>query len=862
MREQYTSYDETVEFFKKAQEKYPNIFRVEVIGKTWEERDIIIVTVSKDLETADAKPALLYTGTVHAREWIGIELSIGFGAYILEHIDYDPVLNEALSKATLYMVPCANPDGFEFSRTHFSFWRKNRRQNADGSFGVDLNRNFNVGYAPSKNTSSNVYSGPQPFSEPETLALKNFTEDHPNITIALDYHSQGNVFFPAHNFKHEDALNATDLNVLSANMAEEIRKVSGREYGVHMGKPPVNLISGCGREFYYATGALAVTVEVGTRNISDYIENMTEHINENIPALIYALNEVPNYDKAIRLPRITDFIAPKVANNRVELQWDYPDEENVYFEIYRSEKEISHCQSSNRVGLTKAKSYIDNHLHSSMNYTYFVRAVCKERGIKSAFAPKVTVRTLSDIDGFSKVLFPSQEKIGYVGEKTTKNAEHFGLNSLFVGISQARGECYGVMGFSLDSVPENAIITEARISLYPINRVNVQVEKYGEWRIGIMDEGACESLSSFTSVKKAPILSYIEKPIRSHELSQGVWRTWVFAKNERRLLQEALKRKLVTFRMDGPTQLPIDRSSQLMQWDIGFNKFSNGLEFRPKLEISYTLPGAKIELKSTNLTTISESGNTEGELQVGFDKKGGVQYGCIEFNLDNLPNVENTVISNIYLEMDASNIHASQNTRFHVEMVNSQGKEKSVENIKNRQSIERIGYEVSIDDVKKEKTQRFVFDTYSIVELVSAMRNEEKLLFVVLPTSEKNLPTSQLVDWTDAKNMNPPRLEIEYVKKRREGVAEVNDLKFIKENGMIKLSWKNPDDEAFQGVIVVKNPFHVPCSPYDGQKLYGGKDSYTYDNFGALDESKYYAVFTYDDVPNFSEPASVFYRVD
>jgi len=862
MREQYTSYDETVEFFKKAQKQYPNIFRVEVIGRTWEEREIIIVTVSKNLETADAKPALLYTGTVHAREWIGIELSLGFAAYILEHIDYDPVLNEALSKATLYMVPCANPDGFEFSRTHFSFWRKNRRQNADGSFGVDLNRNFNVGYVPSKNTSSNVYSGPEPFSEPETLALKNFTEDHPNITIALDYHSQGNVFFPAHNFKHEDALNATDLNVLSANMAEEIRKVSGREYGVHMGKPPVNLISGCGREFYYATGALAVTVEVGTRNISDYIENMTEHINENIPALIKVLKEVPNYDKAVRLPRITDFIATKVANNRVELEWEYPEDEDVYFEIYRSKKEISHCQASNRIGLTKAKSYIDNHLHSSMNYTYFVRAVCKKRVIKSAFAPKITIRTLSDIDGFSKVLFPSQDKIGYLGEKTSKNSEHFGLNSLFVGISQSRGECYGVLGFSLDSVPENAIITEARISLYPINRVNVQVEKYGEWRIGIMDESACENLSSFTAVRNAPILSYIEKPIRSHELSQGIWRTWVFAKNERRLLQEALKRKLVTFRMDGPTQLPIDRSSQLMQWDIGFNKFSNGLEFRPKLEVSYTLPGAKIELKSSTLTTISEYGNTEGELQVGFDKKGCVQFGCIEFNLENLPDVENTVISNIYLEMDAININASQNVRFHVEMVKAQGKDKTVTNIEKRESIERIGYEVSIEDVKKDKTQRFVFDTYSIVELVSAMRNKEKLLFVVLPTSEKNLPVSQLVDWSDAKKLNPPRLEIEYVKKRREGVAEVSDLKFIKENSMIKLSWKNPDDEAFQGVIVVKNSFHIPCSPYDGQKLYGGKDAYTYDNFGALDESKYYAVFTYDDVPNFSKPTSVFYRVD
>ena len=862
MREQYISYDETVSFFKNAQKKYPNIFRVEVIGKTWEEREIIAVTVSKDLSTADAKPALLYTGTVHAREWIGIELSVGYAEYIMEHIDYDPVLNEALSRATLYMVPCANPDGFEFSRNHFSFWRKNRRQNADGTFGVDLNRNFPVGYAPSKSTSSNVYSGPNPFSEPETLALKHFAEDHPNISIALDYHSQGNVFFPAHNFKHEDDIEATDLNTLAANMAEEVRKVSGREYGVHMGKPPVTLISGSGREFYYSTGALALTVEVGTRNISDYMENMTEHINEQIPALTYALSEVPNYDKSIQLPRVESFLVTKESINKIELSWKYPEDENVYFEIYRSDKEISHCQSSNRVGMTKANIFIDNHLDSAKNYTYFIRAVCKKRRIRSPFAPKVTARTLTDIDGFSKILFPSKDRIGYVGEKTSKNSEHFGYNSLFVGVSQTRGECYGILGFNLDSVPENAIITNARISMYPINRVNVQVEKFGEWRLGIMDEDACDSLYSFTAVKNTPILAYIEKPTKSHELSQGIWRTWEFANNERLLLQNALKRKEIVFRMDGPIKLPLDRSSQLMQWDIGFSKFSNGLEFRPKLEISYTIEGTKIELNSSSVTTISQTEARENILEAGFDKNGHNQYGCIEFNLDNLPNVENTVMSSIYLEMDASKINTSQNLRYHVEMINSKDEDKTIQNIENRQSIERIGYDVCIDDIKKDKTQRFVFDTYSIIELVSAMRNERKLLFVILPTSEKNFSTSQLVNWTDAKNQNPPRLVIEYVKKRRDGVAQVSDFKFIKENGMIKLTWKNPKDENFKGVIVVKNPFHIPCSPYDGQKLFGGKDTYTYDNFGALDESKYYAVFTYDDVPNFSKPSSIFYRVD
>ncbi len=864
MREQYKSYQESLDFFYQAQKRYPNIFRVEVIGKTWEEREIVVVTVSKDLGTADAKPALFYTGTVHAREWIGIELSVGFAEYILEHIDFDPVLNEALSKATLYMVPCGNPDGFEFSRTHFSFWRKNRRQNVDGSFGVDLNRNFSVGYVPNNNTSSNVYPGPQPFSEPETLSLKNFVEDHSNITIALDYHSQGNVFFPAHNFKHEDALNATDLTVLSANMAEEVRKVSGREYGVHMGKPPVNLISGCGREFYYSTGALALTVEVGTRNISDYIEHMTEHINEHISALTYALGEVPNYDKMVRLPRVQRFIAKKVSSSRVELEWEYPEggDEDVYFEIYRSKKEISFCQASNRIGMTRAKEYTDMQLHYSTNYYYFIRAVSKKCHIKSAFAPRIGIRTLSNADGFSKTLFPTKEKIGYVGEKTSKNVEHFGLNSLFVGISQSRGECYGVIGFDLDSVPENAIITDARISLFPINRVNVKIERFGEWRLGIMDEAACESLYSFTGVKNAPILSYIEKPTKSHQLSQGIWRIWEFAKYERILLQQALKRKQVVFRMDGPSTLPLDRSSQLMQWDIGFSQYSNGLEYRPKLEISYTLPGAKIELKSSTLTTISKAGNREDTLEVGFDTKGSVQYGCVEFNLETLPDVDHTVISSIYLEMEASSINATQNLRYHVEMVKSQEKEKTLDNIERRDSVERIGYDVSVEDIKKDKTQRFVFDTYSIVELLDSMRRNEKLFFLILPTSEKNISTSQLLNWTDNKNQNPPRLMIEYIKKRREGVGTVSDLRFLKDNGIIKLTWTNPDHEAFKGVIVVKNPFHVPCSPFDGQKLYGGKDAYTYDNFGALDESKYYAVFTYDDVPNYSEVSSVFYRVD
>ena len=276
MKKRYLSYLDAIDKLEEFQSKYPELIKLETIGYTHEERPIKLAILAKDLSVAHIKPALLFTGTIHAREWIGIELGISLIEHILTNISSNPELDNTLTKNTLYIVPCLNPDGFEYSQKHFSFWRKNRRKNSDGSYGVDLNRNFSVNFKSSNNTSSNVYGGPYPFSEPETQAIRDFVEEHNNITIALDYHSQGNVFFPAHKFNHEAEIEGSDLNILCANMANEIYKVSGRKYGIHRGKPPTNLIHGSGREYYYHKGILSTVVEVGTRNIPDYLLNMTE----------------------------------------------------------------------------------------------------------------------------------------------------------------------------------------------------------------------------------------------------------------------------------------------------------------------------------------------------------------------------------------------------------------------------------------------------------------------------------------------------------------------------------------------------------------------------------------------------------
>lgn len=134
MKHLYRSYEESTNIFKEYEKEYKNFFKIESIGKTWEKRDINLITIATDIQNADKKPALFFTGTIHAREWIGHELAVEFTKYILGHLEQDLTLQTYLEKATIYMVPCANPDGYEYSRTHFSFWRKNRRANADGSF--------------------------------------------------------------------------------------------------------------------------------------------------------------------------------------------------------------------------------------------------------------------------------------------------------------------------------------------------------------------------------------------------------------------------------------------------------------------------------------------------------------------------------------------------------------------------------------------------------------------------------------------------------------------------------------------------------------------------------------------------------
>jgi len=850
MKQQYKSYEQTCEFLKECVRKYPDLITIKSLGKTWEDRDIMLATISLNVENADLKPAMLFTGTIHAREWIGNELAVSFIEYLLNNYSSNPKVLKTLTKNTLYIVPCVNPDGFEYSRAHFSFWRKNRRNNGDGTFGVDLNRNFSIGYQKNKDTSSNVYSGPEPFSEPETRAMKNFVDSKDNITIALDYHSQGNVFFPAHKFNHEAELDGTDLNTLCANMNYEINKVSGRKYGIHRGKPPTKLISGSGREYYYSRGIIASVVEVGTRNIPDFMQNMQESIDENIPALLHALAEAQNYSQNAP-KRVSNFHIESYTSNEVTLSWDYETNKDIYFQIFRNVENKEACNELNLVCETYNNSFTDIQLLSGKPYYYVIRAVNNLTKVKSPFAPKAKVKTLLESDEFSKTVFPNPSDVGYVAQKLLDtNRKHFGVNSLFIGVNQNKGISYGVLQFNLDGIPENAIIKDAKISLFPLNRVNAKIEKYGEWSISFVDRESVAEITDYSQIHNAEIIETLGQTVPSEKLTQGIWSHWSFNKIERDVLQDHLRDGKVLFKISGPTKLPLGRDSQMMMFDLGYGNFGGGIHYRPNIEIKYTMPSTEITLESTRTVSVYQDHVDEKHLACGFDKENKKVYGLMEFDLSSLPDPSETIITECYIQMKNKTIpKTTQDIRYNVEFVGVE--DASYEAIQTRDRIEFIGYEVSRVDIQNNKTHKFIFDQYSRLALEDIHAKDKKAKFLIKSTASdiKN----HIVKWIgDNDNKNGVKLVIKYIKRRKQPVAPVENLQVKVEKGKVKLTWDNPKDKDFVGSYVVRSRFRKPKNHLDGTKIYAGTDNYTYDDFGNPLIDKYYAVFTYDNVPNYS----------
>jgi hypothetical protein len=72
---------------------------------------------------------------------------------------------------------------------------------------------------------------------------------------------------------------------------------------------------------------------------------------------------------------------------------------------------------------------------------------------------------------------------------------------------------------------------------------------------------------------------------------------------------------------------------------------------------------------------------------------------------------------------------------------------------------------------------------------------------------------------------------------------------------MVRLSWLNPDDPDFEGVVITRNTLFYPRNVFDGLVVYDGKSFALSDFNVTANQTYYYAAFSYDKVGNFSSGA-------
>lgn len=180
---------------------YPHLCKIKTIGHSFQNRAILAMRLTNE-KIKTEKPQVLFLATHHAREWVATEMAMRLIKYLTSNFGSTARVTDLLNTTEVWVIPVANPDGYQYTFTNERLWRKNLRDNdGDGQItiadGVDLNRNFDShwGYddeGSSPNQSSGQYRGPAPNSEPETKAVVDFIQDN-DFKFVISYHTFGNL---------------------------------------------------------------------------------------------------------------------------------------------------------------------------------------------------------------------------------------------------------------------------------------------------------------------------------------------------------------------------------------------------------------------------------------------------------------------------------------------------------------------------------------------------------------------------------------------------------------------------------------------------------------------------------------------
>ena len=108
----YHANDEINAFLAQWAKDYPQLVDLYSVGKSFEGRDIMQITVTNKATGKDTdKPAMFIEGNRHSGEVTAAESALWFAWHVLTNYGKDPEITRMVDSTTLYIKPKNNPDG-------------------------------------------------------------------------------------------------------------------------------------------------------------------------------------------------------------------------------------------------------------------------------------------------------------------------------------------------------------------------------------------------------------------------------------------------------------------------------------------------------------------------------------------------------------------------------------------------------------------------------------------------------------------------------------------------------------------------------------------------------------------------------
>jgi len=298
----YRRYAEIVTELQNWNKKYPTLTKlIPSIGKSVEGRDIPAISISALGFTNTSIQRIFFQGGQHAREWIGPAVVLYLVSQLLEKYGEDAIVTKLLDSMEFVIVPLVNPDGYEYAHTNERLWRKNRKKNTGGSFGVDLNRNWNDhwgGAGSSGIPTSDTYRGVSAFSEPESLHVSNFItsmDTEGNILAAIDFHSYSQLVLRPYGWTTANCPDNQALKILGDGISYEIQRNSAKRY-TSQRSIDLYITTGSASDWFYQEGIWgAYTIELRDTGAYGFVLPPAQIIptgNEIWASMMYFVNAV------------------------------------------------------------------------------------------------------------------------------------------------------------------------------------------------------------------------------------------------------------------------------------------------------------------------------------------------------------------------------------------------------------------------------------------------------------------------------------------------------------------------------------------------------------------------------------------